>query len=101
MPGLDYPGKVILGIDTSLGTAVAVVEPDGVVRSQVESADPRGHAEAIGSLIEQALAEASVDPADITHVAAGMGPGPSPDCGSGSPPPARSRSAAASRSSRS
>jgi tRNA threonylcarbamoyl adenosine modification protein YeaZ len=67
---------VILGIDTSLGSAVAVVEPDGVIRSQVESPDPRGHAEVIGSLIERALAEASVSPSAITHVAAGMGPGP-------------------------
>lgn len=67
---------MILGIDTSLGTAVAVVELDGIVRSQVESTDPRGHAEVIGSLIERALAEASVDPSAITHVAAGMGPGP-------------------------
>jgi tRNA threonylcarbamoyl adenosine modification protein YeaZ len=67
---------VILGIDTSLGSTVAVVEPDGVVRSQVESADPRGHAEVIGTLIRQALAEASALPADITRVAAGMGPGP-------------------------
>lgn len=72
----DYPGRVILGIDTSLGSAVAVVEPDGVIRSQVESADPRGHAEVIGTLIERALAEASVSPYDVTHVAAGMGPGP-------------------------
>jgi tRNA threonylcarbamoyl adenosine modification protein YeaZ len=74
--GADYPGEVILGIDTSLGSAVAVVEPDGVIRSQVESPDPRGHAEVIGSLIERAMAEASVSPSGITHVAAGMGPGP-------------------------
>ncbi|MBW9119498.1 tRNA (adenosine(37)-N6)-threonylcarbamoyltransferase complex dimerization subunit type 1 TsaB [Microbacterium trichothecenolyticum] len=67
---------MILGIDTSLGSAVAVVEPDGVIRSQVESADPRGHAEVIGTLIERALAEASLSPSEITHVAAGMGPGP-------------------------
>ncbi|MHC2997863.1 tRNA (adenosine(37)-N6)-threonylcarbamoyltransferase complex dimerization subunit type 1 TsaB [Microbacterium sp. HJ5] len=67
---------MILGIDTSLGSAVAVVEQDGVVRSQVESADPRGHAEVIGDLIERALAEASATAAGITHVAAGMGPGP-------------------------
>ncbi len=72
----DYPGGVILGIDTSLGSAVAVVEPDGVIRSQVESADPRGHAEVIGTLIERALADASVSASDITQVAAGMGPGP-------------------------
>ena len=74
-PG-DYPGQVILGIDTSLGTGVAVVELDGVVRSQIESTDPRGHAEVIGGLIERALAEASVRPGDISYVAAGMGPGP-------------------------
>lgn len=74
--GADYPGEVILGIDTSLGSAVAVVEPDGVVRAQVESTDPRGHAEVIGTLIERALAEASLRPSDIEHVAAGMGPGP-------------------------
>ncbi|MGX5772429.1 tRNA (adenosine(37)-N6)-threonylcarbamoyltransferase complex dimerization subunit type 1 TsaB [Microbacterium trichothecenolyticum] len=67
---------MILGIDTSLGSAVAVVEPDGVIRSQAESADPRGHAEVIGTLIERALAEASLSPSEITHVAAGMGPGP-------------------------
>ncbi|WP_137844267.1 tRNA (adenosine(37)-N6)-threonylcarbamoyltransferase complex dimerization subunit type 1 TsaB [Microbacterium sp. 2FI] len=67
---------MILGIDTSLGTTVAVVESDGVVRSQLESADPRGHAEVIGSLISRALAEASITPDAITHVAAGMGPGP-------------------------
>lgn len=67
---------MILGIDTSLGSAVAVVEPDGVIRSEVQSLDPRGHAEVIGTLIERALAEASVTPSAITHVAAGMGPGP-------------------------
>jgi tRNA threonylcarbamoyl adenosine modification protein YeaZ len=67
---------VILGIDTSLGSAVAVVEPDGVIRSEAASLDPRGHAEVIGTLLERALAEASVTPSDITHVAAGMGPGP-------------------------
>ena len=67
---------MILAVDTSLGTAVAVVEPDGAVRSEVESLDPRGHAEVIGTLLAQALAEASVSAADITRVAAGMGPGP-------------------------
>ncbi|WP_246093320.1 tRNA (adenosine(37)-N6)-threonylcarbamoyltransferase complex dimerization subunit type 1 TsaB [Microbacterium kyungheense] len=67
---------MILGIDTSLGSAVAVVEPDGVIRAQTVSADPRGHAEMIGTLIERALAEASIGPSDVTHVAAGMGPGP-------------------------
>ena len=67
---------MILGIDTSLGSAVAVVEPDGVIRSEVQSTDPRGHAEVIGTLIERALAEASIVPSEVTYVAAGMGPGP-------------------------
>jgi tRNA threonylcarbamoyladenosine biosynthesis protein TsaB len=67
---------VLLAIDTSLGTAVAVVERDGVIVSQMVSTDPRGHAEVIGTLIERALAEASITASDITHVAAGMGPGP-------------------------
>lgn len=80
-----YPGRVILGIDTSLGTAVAVVEADGVVRAEASSPDPLAHAEVIGLLIEAALSDAELgpvgataapEPVEITHVAAGMGPGP-------------------------
>ncbi len=76
---------VILGIDTSLGTAVAVVEPDGVVRAEAESVDPLGHAEAIGELLQRALADAALgaigttsapERVVLTHVAVGMGPGP-------------------------
>ena len=67
---------VILGIDTSIGTAVAVIEPDGVVRAQLDSGDPRGHAEVIGDHLARALAEAQISSGEITHVAAGMGPGP-------------------------
>jgi len=76
---------VILGIDTSLGTAVAVVEPDGVIRAEATSANPLGHAEVIGDLLQQALAQAARGPigaegapasVGLTHVAAGMGPGP-------------------------
>jgi tRNA threonylcarbamoyl adenosine modification protein YeaZ len=61
---------VFLGIDTSLGTAVAVVEADGYVVAEAGSADPLAHAEVIGDLLRQ------VDGAGITHVVAGMGPGP-------------------------
>ncbi|MRH29129.1 tRNA (adenosine(37)-N6)-threonylcarbamoyltransferase complex dimerization subunit type 1 TsaB [Microbacterium sp. SYP-A9085] len=64
---------MILGIDTSLGTTVAVVEDDGVIRGQADSANPLAHAEVIGTLLHDVVAGA---PADITHVAAGMGPGP-------------------------
>lgn len=71
--------SVILGIDTSLGTAVAVVEADGVVRAEAASANPLGHAEAIGGLLRTALDEAAQTPGPpvvLTHVAVGMGPGP-------------------------
>lgn len=69
-----YPGGVILGIDTSLGTAVALVEPDGMVVAEATSDDPFGHAEVIGDLLVRVLADAP--PAPVTYVAAGMGPGP-------------------------
>ncbi|MFT3798218.1 tRNA (adenosine(37)-N6)-threonylcarbamoyltransferase complex dimerization subunit type 1 TsaB [Microbacterium sp.] len=72
---------MILGIDTSLGTAVGVVEPDGVILAERSSADPRGHAEVIGALLQSVLADAGLGgglrhPGSLTHVAAGMGPGP-------------------------
>jgi tRNA threonylcarbamoyl adenosine modification protein YeaZ len=65
---------VILAVDTSLGTAVALIDSDGRVRADASSPDPLGHAEVIGTLLEQALADAG--PGEITHVVAGMGPGP-------------------------
>ena len=66
---------MLLAIDTSAGTSVAVVD-DGRVLSEAGELDARGHAEAIGTLIQRALAEAGTTPADITGVASGMGPGP-------------------------
>lgn len=67
---------MILGIDTSIGTAVAIVDPAGSVRAEAVSTDTRGHAEVIGDLLVQALSQAGLGAADITAVAAGMGPGP-------------------------
>jgi len=76
---------VILGIDTSLGTAVGIVDPDGAVRAERTSDNPLGHAEVIGDLLREALADAARgpigqtgagEPVTLTHVAAGMGPGP-------------------------
>lgn len=74
---------MILALDTSLGTAVAVVEDDGVVRAEVSSDNPLGHAEVIGELLVAALDDAAAvggvpSGADkvLTHVAVGMGPGP-------------------------
>lgn len=67
-----YPGSVILGIDTSLGTAVAAIARDGEVLAEEQSANPLGHAEVIGDLLRRATAGAPAP----THVAIGMGPGP-------------------------
>lgn len=66
---------MLLAIDTSAGTSVAVVEGSRVLAEASESGT-RGHAEAIGRLIRDALQAADAGPADITSVAAGMGPGP-------------------------
>lgn len=66
---------MILAIDTSAGTSVALVL-DGVVLSSHSVADTMRHAEVVGVLIDAVLRESQVSPSDITGVAAGMGPGP-------------------------
>jgi len=66
---------VLLAIDTSTGTSVAVVDRGGV-RAVRTSADTRGHAEVIGAFLAEVLAEAGVAPSDLEAVAVGMGPGP-------------------------
>ena len=67
--------NVILAIDTSAGTSVAVVV-DGEVRSQRYTSDTMRHAEVVGTYIHDALTDAEVTAHNVTHVAAGMGPGP-------------------------
>lgn len=67
---------MLLAIDTSAGTAVAVVDRDGGVLAEASSADTRLHAEVIGSLIQTALAESGIAVTALSGVAAGMGPGP-------------------------
>ncbi|WP_438353757.1 tRNA (adenosine(37)-N6)-threonylcarbamoyltransferase complex dimerization subunit type 1 TsaB [Microbacterium sp. CJ88] len=62
---------MFLGIDTSLGTATALVHADGFVVAEASSDNPLGHAEVIGDLLD-AVARGR----DITYVASGMGPGP-------------------------
>lgn len=66
---------MLLAIDTSAGTSVAVVDA-GTVLALAEEAGTRRHAEAIGILLRQALTDAGVTPSEITGVVAGMGPGP-------------------------
>lgn len=67
---------MILGIDTSIGTAVALVDRDGRTLAERGSDDTRGHAEAIGGLLAAVLADAGTGPEGVTAVAVGMGPGP-------------------------
>ena len=66
---------MILAIDSSMGTSVAVVSPEGEVLSSLQSDDPRAHAELLGVLLTNALDQAGVTPGDITGVAMGIGPG--------------------------
>ena len=61
---------MLLAVDTSRGTAVAVIDADGRTVAEVGTPDPLGHAEVIGDLLAQ------VARPEITHVVAGMGPGP-------------------------
>lgn len=67
--------NLILSIDTSAGTSVALVE-NGVVRAERTSADTMKHAELIGQVIEGVLAESFTRPSQISYVVAGRGPAP-------------------------
>jgi tRNA threonylcarbamoyl adenosine modification protein YeaZ len=68
---------VLLAIDTSAGTSVAVVDPaSGRVLAERSTDDSRRHAEVIGPFLAEVLAEAGVTGADVTGVVAGTGPGP-------------------------
>ncbi|MDH2443942.1 tRNA (adenosine(37)-N6)-threonylcarbamoyltransferase complex dimerization subunit type 1 TsaB [Amnibacterium sp. CER49] len=64
---------MILAVDTSGATGVAVVGDDGSVVAERVSDDPRGHAETIGPLLAEVLAAAA---GRIDAVAYGVGPGP-------------------------
>ncbi|MHA3722858.1 tRNA (adenosine(37)-N6)-threonylcarbamoyltransferase complex dimerization subunit type 1 TsaB [Leucobacter sp. HY1910] len=70
----ELSGRCLLAIDTSIGTSVAL-GCDGRVWA-VASENPRGHAEAIGTLLALVLTESGVPAARIDGVVAGMGPGP-------------------------
>ena len=67
---------MLLAIDTSAGTSVAVVDRDRGAIVEHSVLDTRRHAEVIGELITQCLHESGVPIHEFTGVAAGMGPGP-------------------------
>lgn len=67
---------MLLAIDTSAGTSVAVVDRDGGVLAERFTADTMRHAEVIGELIRDSLDAAGVAVPALSGVAVGMGPGP-------------------------
>lgn len=68
---------MLLAIDTSAGTSVAVVDPaTGRALATRSTEDSRRHAEVIGPFLADTLAEAGITGAEVTGVVAGMGPGP-------------------------
>ena len=67
--------QVLLAIDTSAGTAVAVLV-DGVVASESYDANSMQHAEQIGIQIQRGLEAAKKKSSDVSAVAVGVGPGP-------------------------
>ncbi len=67
--------RVLLAIDTSSGTAVAVLV-DGVVVSELYEPDTMQHAEQIGLQIRKVLDAANKESSEVTAVAVGVGPGP-------------------------
>jgi tRNA threonylcarbamoyl adenosine modification protein YeaZ len=67
---------VLLAIDTSAGTSVAVVDREAGVLAELIETDTRRHAEVIGTMIRGALDEAGIAVTALSGVAIGMGPGP-------------------------
>lgn len=67
---------MLLAIDTSAGTAVALVADDGRVLAERSTADTRRHAEVIGPFLAEVLHEAGVAAAELSGVVTGIGPGP-------------------------
>jgi tRNA threonylcarbamoyl adenosine modification protein YeaZ len=66
---------MILAIDTSAGTSVALIE-EGVVRAEITMDDNMRHAEVIGETIANILATTDTKPNQIKVVVAGRGPAP-------------------------
>lgn len=67
---------MLLAIDTSSGTSVAIVDNAKGVSFERSVNDTRRHAEVIGELITECLSGAGVSVQQLTGVAIGMGPGP-------------------------
>lgn len=67
---------MLLAIDTSAGTSVALVDRDGGTLAEHSSDDTRRHAELVGEFIQACLLDSGVAVDELSGVVAGMGPGP-------------------------
>ena len=67
---------MLLAIDTSAGTSVAVVDREAGILAEHSSDDTRRHAEVVGELIAACLADSGIAVGALSGVVAGMGPGP-------------------------
>jgi tRNA threonylcarbamoyladenosine biosynthesis protein TsaB len=64
-----------LAVDTALGACSVAITADGATRAHHWVAMPRGHAEALAPMVEQAMAEAGLAFADLDRLAVTTGPG--------------------------
>jgi len=67
---------MLLAIDTSAGTSVAIVDRDLGIIAEHSSVDRRGHAEVVGEFIKNCLTDWGGEVTTLSGVVAGMGPGP-------------------------
>ena len=67
---------MLLAIDTSAGTSVAVVDLTHGVLAERGVADTMRHAEVVGRLIQECLTEAAIPVSALSGVVGGMGHGP-------------------------
>ncbi|MBF4635455.1 tRNA (adenosine(37)-N6)-threonylcarbamoyltransferase complex dimerization subunit type 1 TsaB [Agreia pratensis] len=68
---------MLLAIDTSAGTSVAIVDPSTrAIVVERSTPDTMRHAEVIGTLLAEALSFAGIRPSALDGVVVGMGPGP-------------------------
>jgi tRNA threonylcarbamoyl adenosine modification protein YeaZ len=67
--------QIILALDTSQGTSVAVLAA-GQVLAEATDSNPMRHAENIGTLIAKCVEQAGIQAKEVTDVAVGVGPGP-------------------------
>jgi tRNA threonylcarbamoyl adenosine modification protein YeaZ len=67
---------MILAIDTSAGTSVALVADDGALVAERATPDSRRHAEVIGPFLAEMLAAAPGGRSQISAIVVGIGPGP-------------------------